>query len=103
VSITLKDLPVDTRADELSKAGIDPHFMNFVDCVKSRKREDLNSEVEVGHISTTQALLGCIAYRTGRKLTFDGKTERFVNDDEANAYLARPGGGRKPHNIPDVV
>ena len=103
VRISTADLPSDPRAEELSKAGIDPHFMNFVDCVKSRKREDLNSEVEEGHISTTQTLLGCIAYRTGRKLTFDGKTERFVDDDDANTYLARPGGGRKPYNIPDVV
>jgi len=103
VTITMADLPFDERADELSKARIDSHFMNFVDCVKSRKREDLNSEMEEGHISTVQALLGCIAYRTGRKLTFDGKTERFVNDDNANTYLSRPGGGRKPYNIPDVV
>jgi hypothetical protein len=103
VTITMADLPFDPRADELSKAGIDPHFMNFVDCVKSRNREDLNSEVEAGHISTTQALLGCIAYRTGRKLIFDGKSERFVNDDDANTYLARRGGGRKPYNIPDMV
>ncbi len=103
VTITSADLPFDARAEELSKARIDPHFMNFVDCVKSRKREDLNSEMEEGHISTVQALLGCIAYRTGRKLTFDGKAERFVNDDDANSYLSRPGGGRKPYNIPDVV
>ncbi len=103
VSITMADLPPDERAAELAKERIDPHFMNFVDCVKSRKREDLNSEIEVGHVSTVQALLGCIAYRTGRKLTFDGKTERFVNDDDANTYLARPGGGRKPYNVPDVV
>jgi len=103
MTITPEDLPPDAKADEMFKAGIDPHFMNFVDCVKSRKRDDLKSEVEVGHISTVQALLGCIAYSTGRKLTFDGKTERFVNDDDANTYLARPGGGRKPYNIPDVV
>jgi hypothetical protein len=103
VTITTADLPPDARAEELAKAGIDPHFMNFVDCVKSRRRQDLNSEIEVGHVSTVQALLGCIAYRTGRKLTFDGKTERFVNDDDANTYLARPGGGRKPYNVPDVV
>jgi len=103
VSITPADLPMDARADELAKAGIELHFMNFVDCVKSRKRENLNSEIEVGHISTCQALLGCIAYRTGRKLIFDGKTETFVNDNEANTYLARPGGGRTPYNIPDVV
>jgi hypothetical protein len=103
VSITYADLPADPKADELAKAGIDPHFQNFIDCVKSRKRDDLKSEMEVGHISTTQALLGCIAYRTGRKLIFDGKTEKFVNDNEANTYLARPGGGRKPYNIPDEV
>ena len=103
VTITSADLPFDARADDLFKAGIDPHFMNFIDCVKSRKREDLNSDVETGHISTVQALLGCIAYRTGRKLTFNGKTERFVDDDDANTYLSRPGGGRKPYNIPDVV
>jgi hypothetical protein len=50
VTITAADLPFDARYDEMSKAGIDPHFMNFIDCVKSRKREDLNSEVEAGHI-----------------------------------------------------
>jgi predicted dehydrogenase len=103
LTITQADLPFDARADELSKARIDPHYMNFVDCVKSRKRENLNSEIEEGHISTVMTLLGCIAYRTGRKLTFDGKTERFVNDDDANTYLKRPGGGRKPYNIPEVV
>lgn len=103
LTITQADLPFDTRANELSKASIDPHYMNFVDCVKNRKRENLNSEIEEGHISTVMTLLGCIAYRTGRKLTFDDKTERFVNDDDANTFLARPGGGRKPYNVLDVV
>jgi hypothetical protein len=47
--------------------------------------------------------LGNIAYRTGRKLVFDGKTEQFVNDKDANSYLARPDGGRKPYNMPKQV
>ena len=47
--------------------------------------------------------LGNIAYRTGRKLTFDGKAEKFINDKEADSYLSRPDGGRKPYNMPKAV
>jgi len=101
--ITNEDLPVDTRRDELSKARIEYHFQNFIDCVKSRKVEDLEADILEGHLSTSLCHLGNTAYRTGRKLTFDGKTEKYVNDKEANTYLARPGGGRKPFNIPDKV
>jgi len=104
IIVTQEDLPVDTRQEELAKLGrIDPHFVNFLDAVKSRKYQDLIADVEQGHISTAQMHLGNIAYRTGRKLIFDGKTEKFVNDNNANTYLARPGGGRKPFNIPDIV
>ncbi|HUX58588.1 MAG TPA: hypothetical protein VMV77_16580 [Bacteroidales bacterium] len=71
--------------------------------LKSRRYQDLIADIEQGHISTAQMHLGNIAYRTGRKLIFDGKTEKFVNDNDANTYLARPGGGRKPYNIPNVV
>jgi len=37
-----------------------------------------------------------------RKLTFDGKTERFVNDDDANTYLSRQI-ERKPYILPKEV
>jgi hypothetical protein len=30
-----------------------------------------------------------ISYRLGRSLNFDPATERFVNDDEANAMLSK--------------
>ena len=39
--------------------------------------------------------------RVGRKLDFDAKTERFVNDEEANALLTRK--YRKPFVVPDKV
>jgi hypothetical protein len=38
--------------------------------------------------------LGVIAIRLGRKLSWDPDKERFVNDKEADSYLARP--QRKP-------
>ena len=39
--------------------------------------------------------------RVGRKLDFDAKTEKFVNDKEANALLTR--NYRKPFVVPDKV
>jgi predicted dehydrogenase len=103
ITVTQADLDPNPRFDEITKAGIDYHFQNFVDCVKSRNSKDLIADIEEGHISTSMMHLGNLAYRTGRKLVFDGKTERFVNDKDADSYLSRPGGGRKPYNMPDKV
>jgi predicted dehydrogenase len=103
MTVTDKDLEPDQRWDEIRKARIDYHFQNFVDCVKSRNYKDLIADILEGHISTAMMHMGNTAYRTGRKLIFDGKTEKYVNDKEANTYLSRPGGGRKPYNIPNQV
>ena len=65
------------------------HYQNFIDCIKSRRHEDLIADIEEGHQSALLCHLGNIAYRTGRRLVFDGKTETFVGDDEANGYLSR--------------
>ena len=68
-------------------AGLSAHLANFVDCIKSR--ETPNADVEVGHLSTRLCHLGNISQRVGRKLRFDGSTESFPGDAEANALLAR--------------
>lgn len=86
---------------ETDKAHIDPHFVNFLDCVKSRRSQDLNADSLTGHMSTAMMLLGNIAYRTGRKLTFDGNTEKFINDIEADALLTRE--YRRPFTLPKEV
>lgn len=77
------------------------HFQNFIDCVRSRKREQLHCEVLEGHMSTALCHLANIAFRTGRKLTFDPKTETFPGDAEANALLGRK--YREPYVLPDKV
>ena len=46
-------------------------FVNFIDVVRSRKREDQLSEIEEGAISTMLIHLANISYRTGRTLYFD--------------------------------
>ena len=76
------------------------HMPNFIDCIRTRKQP--NGLIEQGHLSACLEHLATIAYRTGnRKLHFDGKAERFVNDDEANKHL-RPV-YRKPYVIPEEV
>ena len=102
LDLTMKDLEPEPERDEMEKNRIEYHFVDFLDCVRSRNRENLNAEVEGGHMSTSIMLLGNIAYKTGRKLTFDGKTENFVNDKEANTYLSRQV-ERKPYILPKVA
>jgi predicted dehydrogenase len=76
------------------------HIDNFFDCVRSRRRP--NADIEEGHLSTVLCHLGNIAYRTGGgRLQFDGKTERFVDNRQADRLLKRT--YRHPWIVPDEV
>jgi predicted dehydrogenase len=77
----------DKAASGKSSAGFASHQQNFLDCIKDRRNP--NADVEIGHLSTRLCHLGNIAHRLGRKLTFDGATETFPGDKEANALLGR--------------
>jgi len=57
--------------------------------------------VETAHTSSGIAHLGNIAFRLGRQLNFDPKTEQFVNDAEADKYLTRE--YREPFVVPNEV
>jgi predicted dehydrogenase len=63
------------------------HMQNFFDCVRSRKPPIC--EAEIGHRSVSVCHLGLIAIRLGRKLQWDPERERFVNDKEADKFIAR--------------
>jgi predicted dehydrogenase len=78
-----------------------PHFQNWIAAVRNRRREDLNAEIEQGHLSSTVCHLANIAATVGRTLRFDPQTERFVQDEEANR-LVKPG-YRDPYVVPDEV
>ena len=82
------------------KAGGD-HFANFIKAVRSRKTSDQNGPVETAHLAAGLAHLGNVAYRVGRQLEFDPKTERFVGDEQANALLTRT--YRPPFVMPEKV
>ena len=60
---------------------------NFFECIRTRKQPIC--EAEIGHRSVSICHLGGIAIRVGRKLNWDPAKESFVNDREADGYLAR--------------
>jgi hypothetical protein len=68
---------------------------NWLDCIQSRKQPV--SPIEMGHRACTVCLISHIAMKLPRKLNWDIKTERFINDDEANAMLSRP--NRYPYGV----
>ncbi len=76
------------------------HYQNFIDCVKSRRSEDLIADIEEGHYSAMLPHLANIAYRTGKRLEFDAATETFTNDKDATALLGRE--YRKGYELPEV-
>ena len=77
------------------------HFANFIDCVRSRNAENINSPIEEGHISATLVHLANASYRLGRALKFDSEKEQVIGDDEANALLR--GTYREPYVVPEEV
>ncbi len=78
-----------------------PHMANFLAAVKSRKKEDLNCDIEEGHQSAALCHLANISYRVKRGLAFDAAKENFGADYDANQLLSRD--YRKPYAIPDKV
>lgn len=80
------------------------HFKNFIDCVISRKKEDLNAPIEEGYISAGLIHLANTSYRLGRTLNFNPETQEVIGDEEA-ANLLRDGdrGYRAPFVVPESV
>ena len=90
--------PVKASSPEILKTVIGPgeihlftcpagEHRNFLDCVKSR--QDPYFPAEIGHRCSSVMHIGNIAMDLERKLHWDPKQERFVDDETANRMLAR--------------
>ncbi|MGQ9731264.1 MAG: Gfo/Idh/MocA family protein [Candidatus Zipacnadales bacterium] len=62
------------------------HIRNFLDCMKSR---DLpTADIEIGHRSTTFALLANIALEERARIEWDAQSERIIKPVSANRHLS---------------
>jgi predicted dehydrogenase len=80
------------------------HFANFIEVLRSRKKEDLHAPIEEAHISCTLVHLANASYRLGRMLNFDPVKEEVIGDDEANRLLRDADRSyRKPFVFPENI
>lgn len=64
-------------------SGLDLHTANFIEAVRNRTPEILNAPIEIGFNAAKVSHMGNIAYKCGRKLTWDANRGRF-EDEEAH-------------------
>ena len=74
------------------------HKRNFLDCIRSGERP--NFDIEQGHVTSSMCHMANIAWRVGRKLRFDPKTHRYLDDPAANKFLTRE--YRQPWTLPVI-
>ena len=79
------------------EGGLNLHVKNHLECIKSRNR-NCNASIEIGAHIAKFSQLGNIAYRTGKKLVWDGI--RFTNDEAANNLLVP--NYRSPWELPKI-
>ena len=80
----------DPKGAEVTRfEGGGDHMRNFLDAVKSRRREDLAADILEGHVSSALCYLGSVAYRAGRAVPFGDAPSLLGNDPETMDVLER--------------
>lgn len=77
------------------------HMLNFLAAIEENKRPI--ADIEEGHISTASCILGNIAMKTGRSLSYNPLTRQVIGDAEATQLLQRTYRQGWVHPHPDKV
>ena len=77
---------------------LNAHLRNFVNCIRTRQRP--NADIEIGHLSSALCQLGNIAWKLNREVRFDGVSQTFGDDVDANLLLTKT--YRDPWQLPEV-
>ncbi|REJ64820.1 MAG: gfo/Idh/MocA family oxidoreductase [Planctomycetota bacterium] len=75
------------------------HLQNWLDCIRSRATP--NSDIEAAHRSVSVCHLANITRFLNRRLRWNPEQEKFEDDQEANAWVARP--RRERYALPERV
>jgi predicted dehydrogenase len=69
--------------------GTGDHFGNFISAVRSRRQQDLNADIQEGHISSALCHLANISFRLGTVVPFDRRGSIFGSDTQGAETLER--------------
>jgi predicted dehydrogenase len=104
VTYELEQYPEDKTEKDLEKhvaPAVRAHMRNFLEAIDARSKPV--ADIEQAHISTASCILGNMAMKLNRTLTWDPVRHQVVGDREANALLARPYRGPWMHPLPTKV
>ena len=66
---------------------LDLHTQNFAEAIKTNDPSVLKTSIESGSVAAINAQMGNIAYKTGRKVSWDDSNGMFKDDQEANKLV----------------
>jgi predicted dehydrogenase len=72
-----------------SDNGLENHWVNFIDAVRSRRMENLNCSIEAATQVATVAQMGNISFRSGQRLTWDKSAEKFTDENINRQYMMK--------------
>jgi len=71
------------RIHQYKGDGGSAHAQNFIDCVRSGRRQDLAADIEVGHLGTAVCHQANIAWRAGTEASIDEVREAMSSHEDA--------------------
>jgi hypothetical protein len=85
----------------VKRPGTGGIFENFINAVRSRKREELHADILEGHYSSALCHLANASYRVGEQVPFNAKSKSFGGDNKvAYEALERMADHLKANNVP---
>jgi predicted dehydrogenase len=69
--------------------GVDKHWVNFIEAVRSRKPGILNCPIDAGSHVASVAQMGNIAFRSGKRLDWDTAAGKFTDSKINDDYLMK--------------
>jgi myo-inositol 2-dehydrogenase/D-chiro-inositol 1-dehydrogenase len=90
--------PLGEKEIHLHESPHGDHHLDWITAMQTR--QPAVTTPEVAHRSTSACILGWIAMKLGRKLTWDPAKEEFTGDDTANSMRSRP--QRAPYGLSNM-
>ena len=81
---------------KVQDVGVELHWENFIAAIRNNKPDSLNCSIEDGAHIATVAQMGNIAFRSGKKISWNENNKKFTDDAiQAEYYMKQYNNGYK--------
>jgi hypothetical protein len=70
-------------------SGVEKHWQNFAEAIRTNKKEILHCDIQAASHVANVAQMGNIAFRSGKKLTWDNTSKKFTDNEINKQYLLK--------------